>query len=85
MTDSRGSQATSAKPVVVTASPAPTAAFTFSPTAPGVNTDVFFNASDSVADRNTGRTIVRYDWNFADGTHRQRRDRDASVQRARHV
>jgi PKD repeat protein len=33
-----------------------------------VNTEVFFNGSASFADRNTGRSIVRYDWNFADGT-----------------
>ena len=32
-----------------------------------MNTDVFFNGSGSFADRTTGRTIVRYDWNFADG------------------
>ena len=68
VTDSRGSQATVAKPVPVTASPAPTPVVRFSPSAPGVNTDVFFNASESTADRNTGRTIARYDWDFGDGT-----------------
>jgi PKD repeat protein len=68
VSDSRGSTATVAKTVTVTASPAPTAVFRFSPSAPGVNTDVFFNAAESVADRNTGRSIVRYDWNFGDGS-----------------
>lgn len=68
VTDSRGAQATTVQTLVVAPSPVPTAAFTFTPTTPGVNSDVFFNGSGSFGDRNTGRTIVRYDWNFADGS-----------------
>jgi len=41
------------------------ASFTFAPTAPSENQDVFFDASGSQA-----RTaIVRYDWDFGDGDH----------------
>jgi PKD repeat protein len=43
----------------------PTASFVFSPSAPGVNQAIVFNASESRA--STGRTIVRYDWNFGSG------------------
>ena len=67
-TDNRGSQATFAKPVTVGAAPIPTAAFRFSPSTPGINTDVFFDAAESFADRATGRTLVRYEWSFGDGT-----------------
>jgi PKD repeat protein len=41
------------------------AAFTFSPIAPEVLQIVRFNASTSTP--GTGRTIVRYDWDFGDG------------------
>ena len=46
--------------------PVPTvAAFTFSPVTPEELQVVNFNASSSTA--GTGRTIVRYDWDFGDG------------------
>ena len=46
--------------------PVPTvAAFTFSPLTPEELQVVNFNASSSTA--GTGRTIVRYDWDFGDG------------------
>ena len=44
----------------------PTAAFTTSPANPGVNQDVFFNATGSVPA--AGRTITSYDWSFGDGS-----------------
>ncbi|RPH61096.1 MAG: PKD domain-containing protein [Acidobacteria bacterium] len=43
----------------------PTASFVFSPTSPGVNQPIVFNASGSTS--SPGRTIVRYDWNFGSG------------------
>jgi PKD repeat protein len=66
ITDDRGTQATSAPSAisVVSANP-PTASFTISPTDPGVNADIYFDASKSTVP--TGRTIVSYDWNFGDG------------------
>ena len=51
--------------VTVAAVANPTATFTLSPDAPGVNQQVFFDANASKAA--PGRTITRYDWNFGDG------------------
>ncbi|MEY4636592.1 MAG: hypothetical protein RJA55_2390 [Acidobacteriota bacterium] len=65
VTDSRGSQATAVRSVVVQAGTLPTVAFTFSPTPVRPNQDVFFNAEASRAA--PGRTIVSYGWNFGDG------------------
>lgn len=65
VTDSRGSQSTSVRSVVVQAGTLPTVAFTFSPTPVRPNQDVFFNAEASRAA--PGRTIVSYGWNFGDG------------------
>jgi PKD repeat protein len=44
---------------------APTAAFTFSPAAPAINQDIFFNAGGSTA--TPGRRIVDWDWDFGSG------------------
>ena len=66
VTDSRGAEATAVQVVAVAQSTPPTALFQISPTAVGVNQDVFFNASESRPA--AGRTIARYDWNFGDGT-----------------
>jgi len=66
VTDSRGAQATTARTVTVSASTPPTASFTTSPTNPGTNQTIFFNASASRAA--TGRTIVSYSWDFGKGT-----------------
>jgi PKD repeat protein len=43
----------------------PTATFTLSPDAPGVNQQVFLDGNASKAE--PGRTLTRYDWNFGDG------------------
>lgn len=43
----------------------PTVDFAFSPTAPGVNQQVFFDANASQAA--PGRTITNYQWDFGDG------------------
>jgi PKD repeat protein len=59
------STATQAVPVTSGGGGAPTAAFTFSPAAPGVGESVFFNASTSTA--GPGRTLVAYNWTFGDG------------------
>jgi PKD repeat protein len=59
--------ATSVKVVAipVAAGTPPTAGFTSSPATPGLNQDVFFNATQSTAA--AGRTITSYNWNFGDG------------------
>ncbi len=65
VTDARGATAIVTKVVPVAAGTPPTAVFTSSPTSPGVNQDVFFNASQSTPA--PGRTITSYDWSFGDG------------------
>ena len=57
-----GQAATSSQQVPVTATLAGTVNFTFSPTTPGVNDDVFFNASSSTV------TSVTFSWDFGDGS-----------------
>ncbi len=60
--------------VTVTSSlPAGTVDFKVSPTAPGVNDTVNFNAAASTVANAT------YKWDFGDGTERLRRDRQPSV------
>ena len=66
VTDSRGAQATSTRSITVTPSTPPTATFTVSPSNPGTNQAIFFNASGSRPA--AGRTIVSYDWDFGKGT-----------------
>ncbi len=66
VTDFRGGSATLSKPVTVTATAAPRAEFTFSPTEPRFGQEVFFNAAASTAA--PGHRIVAYDWDF--GTNR---------------
>jgi PKD repeat protein len=69
VTDSSGRTSLKTLPVAVTAgsgaSGPPQPAFTFSPSAPAVGENVFFNGSTSRA--GSGRTIVSYDWTFGDG------------------
>ena len=65
VTDDRGQSASLSKTVAVTASANPKADFVVSPAAPGVDQQVFFNAAPSAAA--TGRTIVRYDWDYGSG------------------
>ena len=66
VTDSRGAQSSTSRALIVQPGAPPTADFTFSPTPVLVNEAVFFNASGSRPA--TGRTIVRYDWDFGTGT-----------------
>jgi serine protease len=66
VSDAYGRTASSSQSVTVTAGLNPTAAFTSSPTTPGVNQQVNFNASGTRAA--PGRTITSYDWDFGDGT-----------------
>lgn len=65
VTDHRGASAIAAQTVLVAPGTPPTAVFTTSPTSPGVNQDVFFNASASTAA--AGRTITKHEWSFGDG------------------
>ena len=66
VTDNRGASASTTTAVTVTTS-VPSAVFVSSPTAPQVNTPMFF---DAIASRATvaGRTLVSYDWVFGDGS-----------------
>lgn len=66
VTDDRGAAASTTRSVSVTRVAGPTAKFVFSPTAPAVGQQVFFNASESTAA--AGRRIVDYSWTFGDGT-----------------
>ena len=65
--DLRGATARVTKLVAVGAGTPPTVPpFTFSPSPPPTNVDIFFNATSATAA--TGRTIVSYSWEFGDGT-----------------
>jgi PKD repeat protein len=66
VTDTRGASAVSTQAVTVGAGTPPSALFTTSPAAPGVNQDVFFDATASRPA--PGRTITNYDWSFGDGS-----------------
>lgn len=67
VTDARGATATKTTGIVVAVGAPPTTVdFTMSPANPGVNQTIFFNASASRAA--TGRTLVKYDWDFGKGT-----------------
>ena len=65
VTNDRGGAASATKTVTVGAGNGPTATFVFSPNAPTVKAQVFFDASDSRP--GAGHTIVSYQWNFGDG------------------
>lgn len=65
VTDDRGGSATTSQSITVTATPAPKAEFTFSPTEPRFGQQVFFNAAASTAA--PGFRIVSYDWDFGTG------------------
>ncbi len=65
VTDARGATAIAVQTVPVAPGTPPGAQFTTSPAAPGVNQDVFFNATGSVPA--PGRTITKYEWSFGDG------------------
>ena len=65
VTDSRGASTTAAQTVTVAPGTPPGTAFSISPATPGVNQDVFFNATE--AEPAPGRSIVKYEWSFGDG------------------
>ncbi len=67
VTDEAAQRGTTSQGVTVTALTAslPSASFVFSPSAPGVNETVFFNASTSTGGQ--GHTITSYQWTFGDG------------------
>ena len=64
--NSYGATASITQVVPVGAGNPPTADFVYSPSAPALNQDIFFNAGTSKAA--AGRTLVRYDWHFGSGT-----------------
>lgn len=65
VTNDRGLSNSTTQNVTIAGVANPTAAFEMSPTGPGVNQQVFFDANGSQA--SPGRTISRYDWTFGDG------------------
>lgn len=65
VTDDRGLSASTTKTVSVTASQLPTASFVFSPSGPGINESILFNAAESKAA--SGRFIASYNWDFGSG------------------
>lgn len=65
VTDDRGLTAEKRATITVGTAANPVANFTFSPQAPKVNTNVFFNAASSTVP--TGREIIEYSWEFGDG------------------
>jgi PKD repeat protein len=65
VTDSAGQTGTSSQTITVGTANKPTARFAFSPTQPGVNAQVNFDATLSTSLPN--RPIVSYDWNWGDG------------------
>jgi PKD repeat protein len=65
VTNDRGLSASTTQAVNVGAVAPPTPAFNISPSAPGINETVFFNAAASTAA--PGRSITSYRWVFGDG------------------
>lgn len=65
VTDARGQSVVTSQSVTVTTTPAPTADFIWSPTAPVAGRDIFFNAQASRAA--PGHSLVAYDWDFGSG------------------
>ena len=68
VTNDRGLSASTTRSIDVGAGAVPTASFSASPTAPIPNQDVHFDATVSRA--GAGHTLVRFVWNFGDGTER---------------
>ena len=69
VTDSNGASSQSAPQTLdVLAGDPPTAVILRSPTSPLVGQTIFFNGNTSTA--GTGHHLVRWDWNFGDGTTR---------------
>ncbi len=66
VTNDRGLSNQLSQAVVVAGVANPTVDFAFSPTAPGVGQQVFFDAN--AAQAAPGRTITRYSWAFGDGS-----------------
>jgi PKD repeat protein len=66
VTNDRGLSSSTTQVLSVGAGAVPVPVFTFSPSAPGVNEPVFFNATTSTA--GSGHTISSYRWTFGDGT-----------------
>jgi chitodextrinase len=66
VTDAYNRSASTSQSINIGAGLSPTAAFTFSPTDPLPGSVVHFNAASSRPA--PGRTIVRYEWDFGDGT-----------------
>jgi PKD repeat protein len=79
VTDSAGATGTESQQITVAGGLKPTARFTFSPTAPLPGQVVNFDASLSTSAPN--RPIVRYDWNYGDGTT----DLNSTEPRPRHT
>ncbi|MCC7416045.1 MAG: PKD domain-containing protein [Acidobacteria bacterium] len=66
VTNDRGLSASTTQAISVSASPAPSGDWVFSPTAPNVNETIYFNGDGVRAA--AGHSIVQWSWNFGDGT-----------------
>ncbi|RPJ74512.1 MAG: PKD domain-containing protein, partial [Acidobacteria bacterium] len=66
VTDALGRAVSATKTCTITALAAPKADFTFSPTEPVPNVQMYFNAATSTVA--AGRRIVSYQWNWGDGS-----------------
>lgn len=64
VTDDDGAANSTSNSVSVTLGAAPVASFVYSPRNPGINQDVYFDASGST---DSDGQIVSYEWNFGDG------------------
>jgi PKD repeat protein len=65
VTDDRGQSAQTTQNLTIAGGTPPTAAFVFSPTAPRIGQQIFFNAAASTA--GNGRRLISYDWDFGSG------------------
>jgi PKD repeat protein len=65
VTDNNGNTGSATKSVTVGDNESPTASFVYSPTSPGIDETVYFNASGSY---DPDGEIVGYEWDFGDGS-----------------
>ena len=65
VTDDDDNSASTSQTITIGQNEAPVASFSYSPTSPGINEDIYFSAASSY---DPDGTITSYNWNFGDGT-----------------